>query len=311
MPAPSPRVIRRSRRSSRSSAGSSRARVDDRVRRRGPRAGDPGPGAGRVRPGRAGDARAVRDRRRRATWSPRCGGSRTGTGATSTGSSTCARRGAGRGPAGRSEEQAAVAAGARPGCREREREHAAGPRGRRAGHPVAGRRAGLDRRAPSPRSSTAPGPGCGWSTCWPLEQAEPPTDRCRPVLLALSSGDRRRQREVDAARHLLECELCARLSRAADGAGPAARRRGARSRSAPTPTSSRRGRPPASWPPRLGFSAHRPDADRDRGVRDRPQHRPVRRRRRDRRRAARASRAAASRWSPATPARASPTSSRR
>jgi serine/threonine-protein kinase RsbT len=45
-----------------------------------------------------------------------------------------------------------------------------------------------------------------------LEQAEPPTERCRPVLLALSSGDRRRQREVDAGRHLLECELCARLS---------------------------------------------------------------------------------------------------
>lgn len=45
-----------------------------------------------------------------------------------------------------------------------------------------------------------------------LEQAEPPTDRCRPVLLSLSSGDRRRQREVDAARHVLECELCARLS---------------------------------------------------------------------------------------------------
>ncbi len=45
-----------------------------------------------------------------------------------------------------------------------------------------------------------------------LEQAEPPTDRCRPVLYALSSGDRRRQREVDAARHMLECELCARLS---------------------------------------------------------------------------------------------------
>jgi serine/threonine-protein kinase RsbT len=32
------------------------------------------------------------------------------------------------------------------------------------------------------------------------------------VLLALSGGDRRRQREVDAARHLLECDLCARLS---------------------------------------------------------------------------------------------------
>jgi serine/threonine-protein kinase RsbT len=45
-----------------------------------------------------------------------------------------------------------------------------------------------------------------------LDQTEPPTERCRPVLLALSSGDRRRQREVDAARHLLECALCARLS---------------------------------------------------------------------------------------------------
>jgi serine/threonine-protein kinase RsbT len=45
-----------------------------------------------------------------------------------------------------------------------------------------------------------------------VEQAEPPTARCRPVLLAVSSGDRRRQREVDAGRHLLECDLCARLS---------------------------------------------------------------------------------------------------
>ena len=44
------------------------------------------------------------------------------------------------------------------------------------------------------------------------EKAEPPTDRCRPVLIALSSGDQRRQREVHAAEHLLECELCARLS---------------------------------------------------------------------------------------------------
>jgi RNA polymerase sigma factor (sigma-70 family) len=44
------------------------------------------------------------------------------------------------------------------------------------------------------------------------ERVEPPTERCRPVLLAISSGDRRRQREVDAARHLLECDLCARLS---------------------------------------------------------------------------------------------------
>lgn len=45
-----------------------------------------------------------------------------------------------------------------------------------------------------------------------LERTEPPTDRCRPVLLALSGGDRRRQREVEAARHILECQLCARLS---------------------------------------------------------------------------------------------------
>ena len=45
-----------------------------------------------------------------------------------------------------------------------------------------------------------------------LDSVEPPTEFCRPVLLALSSGDRRRQREVDAGRHLLECELCSRLS---------------------------------------------------------------------------------------------------
>jgi len=45
-----------------------------------------------------------------------------------------------------------------------------------------------------------------------LEQREPPTDRCRPVLLAISGGDRRRQREVGAARHLLECQVCADLS---------------------------------------------------------------------------------------------------
>lgn len=45
-----------------------------------------------------------------------------------------------------------------------------------------------------------------------LERTEPPSDRCRPILLAISSGDRRRQREVDAGRHLLECDLCGRLS---------------------------------------------------------------------------------------------------
>ncbi|NEM05493.1 sigma-70 family RNA polymerase sigma factor [Geodermatophilus normandii] len=54
-----------------------------------------------------------------------------------------------------------------------------------------------------------------------VERTEPPTDRCRPVLLAVSSGDRRRQREVDAARHLLECDLCARLSEPLMGRGRA------------------------------------------------------------------------------------------
>ena len=45
-----------------------------------------------------------------------------------------------------------------------------------------------------------------------LQDGEPPTPRCRPVLFALSVGDRRRQRELDAARHLLECDPCAELS---------------------------------------------------------------------------------------------------
>jgi RNA polymerase sigma factor (sigma-70 family) len=45
-----------------------------------------------------------------------------------------------------------------------------------------------------------------------LEQAEPPTASCRPVLLALSAGDRRRQRDLDAGGHLLACAWCARLS---------------------------------------------------------------------------------------------------
>ena len=52
-----------------------------------------------------------------------------------------------------------------------------------------------------------------------LERAEPPTDRCRPVLYAISGGDRRRQKEVDAARHVLECSLCARLSDPLTGRG--------------------------------------------------------------------------------------------
>ena len=45
-----------------------------------------------------------------------------------------------------------------------------------------------------------------------LEGADPPTDRCRPVLLALSGGNTRRRREADVDRHLLECGFCERVS---------------------------------------------------------------------------------------------------
>ena len=36
-----------------------------------------------------------------------------------------------------------------------------------------------------------------------------PTDRCRPVLEALSSADRRRQERLGAGRHLMACRVCA------------------------------------------------------------------------------------------------------
>jgi RNA polymerase sigma factor (sigma-70 family) len=41
---------------------------------------------------------------------------------------------------------------------------------------------------------------------------EPPSEQCRPVLLALSAGDRRRQIAVRAGHHLLDCDFCAELS---------------------------------------------------------------------------------------------------
>ncbi len=46
----------------------------------------------------------------------------------------------------------------------------------------------------------------------PRDFSAPPTRQCRPALLALSSGDRRRQAEVDAGYHLLDCDFCAGLS---------------------------------------------------------------------------------------------------
>ena len=45
-----------------------------------------------------------------------------------------------------------------------------------------------------------------------VDGSSPPTDRCRPVLMALSTGDGRRQRELDVGYHLLECDFCGRLS---------------------------------------------------------------------------------------------------
>ena len=41
---------------------------------------------------------------------------------------------------------------------------------------------------------------------------EPPSPQCRPILLALSSGDRRRQLALRAGDHLIDCNFCAALS---------------------------------------------------------------------------------------------------
>jgi RNA polymerase sigma factor (sigma-70 family) len=41
---------------------------------------------------------------------------------------------------------------------------------------------------------------------------QPPSPHCRPVLLSLSAGDRRRQAGLDAGYHLLDCDFCAVLS---------------------------------------------------------------------------------------------------
>ena len=45
-----------------------------------------------------------------------------------------------------------------------------------------------------------------------LRRAELPTKVCRPVLLALSSGDKRQQRALHAGEHLLSCPTCAEFS---------------------------------------------------------------------------------------------------
>lgn len=45
-----------------------------------------------------------------------------------------------------------------------------------------------------------------------LRGVELPTDRCRPVLLALSAGDTRRQEALRAGHHLLTCRTCSEVS---------------------------------------------------------------------------------------------------
>jgi RNA polymerase sigma factor (sigma-70 family) len=45
-----------------------------------------------------------------------------------------------------------------------------------------------------------------------LRGLDPPTARCRPVLISLSTGDARRQATLKSGRHLLECPTCASLS---------------------------------------------------------------------------------------------------
>ena len=87
------------------------------------------------------------------------------------------------------------------------------------------------------------------------ERGQPPTDRCRPVLIALSGGDRRRQRQLDSSGHLLECEFCSSLSpallerRAASAANDEARVRV--TRDADVVIARRRGREVAAS---VGFS---------------------------------------------------------
>jgi len=49
------------------------------------------------------------------------------------------------------------------------------------------------------------------------EGVEPPTEQCRPVLRALSAGDRRRARELDVQGDRLACAVCARLTAALNG----------------------------------------------------------------------------------------------
>ena len=85
------------------------------------------------------------------------------------------------------------------------------PRGRGHGHGHAGQQSGFHPRCGRCAAQPGAGPPPG-GYLLELEQAELPTARCRPVLLALSAGDQRRQRDLDAGGHLLACSWCARPS---------------------------------------------------------------------------------------------------
>ena len=201
--------------------------------RRGPRAGDAGPGAGRRAPGRARHARAVRDRHGAQPRRLDVAGAGPAPAQPAPGGRPAPADAPGRGPA-RARRSRPPSPQALGRLSERERETL-------LAHEVSGQ----DTRSLAAELGLTAGAVAAQLNrtrarlrveyLLALEQAEPPTDRCRPVLLALSSGDRRRQREVDAARHLLECDLCARAEPAADGARAAARRRG------PGPDPRRRG----------------------------------------------------------------------
>ena len=45
-----------------------------------------------------------------------------------------------------------------------------------------------------------------------LRKDEPPTTTCRPILIAMSAGDKRRQTALGAGEHLMMCPFCAELS---------------------------------------------------------------------------------------------------
>jgi RNA polymerase sigma factor (sigma-70 family) len=87
------------------------------------------------------------------------------------------------------------------------------------------------------------------------EGRQPPTESCRPVLIALSGGERRRQRQLDTSGHLLECEFCAALAPALldrRTGGPQDEVRVPVSRDADVVTARQRGREAAA---RIGFGA--------------------------------------------------------